>query len=81
MKETEEDMERKKQVRAERFGIESKGGSSSSNNNKRQKKMGERLEISEEELEKRLARAKKFGTTSAETEKLKAELRKKRFGK
>ena len=74
---TADDEKKKKEERAKRFGIEnSKGGKKG--NNKRQKVGGE-IEISEEELEKRLARAKKFGTSSKETEKLKAELRKKRF--
>lgn len=75
--ETVDDEKKKKDERAKRFGIEnSKGGKKG--NNKRQKIGGE-IEISEEELEKRLARAKKFGTVSKETERLKAELRKKRF--
>ena len=74
---TEEEAEKKKEERAKRFGTKSP---EAKGNNKRQKIAGA-TDLSQEEIEKRLARAKKYGVTSDETEKLKAELRKARFAK
>lgn len=74
---TEEEKEKKKEERAKRFGTKSpdKGGS-----NKRQKIAGG-SELTQEEIEKRLARAKKYNVSTDETEKLKAMQRKERFAK
>jgi len=76
---TESEMEKKKEERAKRFGTTKTPDAKA--NNKRQKIGGTETELSAEEAEKRLARAKKFGTVSAETEKLKALARKERFAK
>lgn len=74
---TKEEEEKKKEERAKRFGTKPPN---SKVNNKRQKISGD-SELSQEEIEKRLARAKKFNVTNDETEKLKAMLRKERFAK
>lgn len=73
--ETEEDEKKKKEERAKRFGTKLPEGKG---NNKRQKIVGN-TELTTEEIEKRLARAKKFNVSNEETEKLKALLRKQRF--
>merc|ERR1712176_867216 len=72
---TKEVEEEKKRNRAKRFGLEDA-------KNKKFKKGSEMLQkqgISSDEVEKRLARAKRFGTTSKTTEEIKAALRKQRF--
>ena len=71
----EEEFEKKKQERAKRFGS---AVTATDGNNKRTKLAGSD-EITAAELEKRLARAKKFGVTSTVTEEFKKEQRKQRF--
>jgi hypothetical protein len=75
--ETEEDLEKKKQERAKRFKMDTRGDKKG--NNKRQKISQGEEELTEEEIEKRLARAKKYNVNNEQTDKLKAILRKKRF--
>ena len=66
------------------FGRESGGGGNNNNNNKQQQKKKQKVEKKEtpllpkDEIEKRLARAQKYGTTEGVDE-LKAMLRKHRF--
>lgn len=74
---TEDELEKKKRERAERFQME-KGGVRGKKDNKRQK-ISDDTELTIEEIEKRLARAKKYNVNNDQTEKLKALLRKRRF--
>lgn len=79
--------EEKKRLRAKRFQIPvvpSEGEKPvKTNNNKRQKKSeddDDEALLPKEEIEKRLKRAEKYGTNNEQTERLKAMLRKYRFG-